>query len=107
MTDSDLAIRGAGFHSLPQVMEADRAKVVDRPTKHAGQAEACLTRPAINVRENSRHLKKRLLSTMALPRFRVNRATTLGHGIDRDRADCSAGAGKGCNRPKADFGEEK
>jgi len=59
-----------------------------------GQAEACLTRPAINARENSRH-KKSACSRLWRYRARTKRVTTPGHGIDRDEADCSAGEGRG------------
>lgn len=59
-----------------------------------GQAEACLTRPAINARENSRH-KKSACSRLWRYRASNTRVTTPGHGIDRDGADCNAGEGRG------------
>lgn len=58
--------------------EADRARVGIPATKDAGQAEACLTRPAINARENNRHKKS---ACSRLWRYRALRENGFLHPV--------------------------
>ena len=71
-----------------------------------GQAEACLTRPAINARENSRH-KKSACSRLWRYRARTKRVPTPGHGIDRDRADFNVGGGSRARCVSAAIGPDR